>query len=132
MDRGRGNRGSRGNPARGASNRGNARGRGRGRGRARGGGSENTYIPRYPIGARQIQEALDDPSADLGALVATPGFRKLLSLDSMTGENKIYGQFKKTLELTQRLFQKLPRNGLIYFQLKKYYFPAVSSVELQI
>jgi len=84
-------------------NRGRSRGRGRGRDRA----GERAPL-KYPIGAGKIQEALDDPSADLGALVSSPGFVKLLSLDSMTGEAKIYGQFKKTLDLILRLFQQLP------------------------
>ncbi|CAG5084783.1 Oidioi.mRNA.OKI2018_I69.PAR.g10735.t1.cds [Oikopleura dioica] len=86
MDRGRGNRGSRG---RGNSGRGSRGGRGRGRG---GGAGGSPYIPKFPIGAGKIQEALDDPSADLGALVSSPGFKKLLSTDSFTGENKIYAQ----------------------------------------
>ena len=107
MDRGRGSPGSRG---RGNSGRGHSRG-GRGRGRGRGGGG-SPYIPKFPIGAAKIQEALDDPSADLGALVNSAGFKKLLSTDSFTGENKIYGQFKKTLALMQKLFRNLPRNGL--------------------
>ena len=68
MDRGRGNRGSRG---RGNSERGNRGGRRRG-----GGGGGSPFIPKYPIGAFRIQEALDDPSADLGALVSSPGFKK--------------------------------------------------------
>ena len=110
MERGRGNRGSRGN--RGASTRGN-RGRGRGRGRGKGGagdGPRSSYIPQHPIGAAKIQEALDDGEADLALLVSQAGFKKLLSMESIGGENKIYGQFKKTLILMQRLFKQLPRN----------------------
>ena len=108
MDRGRGNRGLRGRGNLGRGNRGNRGGRGRGRG---GGGGGSPFIPKFPIGAAKIQEALDDPSADLGALVSSPGFTKLLSTDSFTGENKIYGQFKKTLTMMQQLFRNLPRIG---------------------